>query len=704
MGARVVGGLRGRRRVVLSAGLLTVLGAIGVWVVVGWDSSRDDVRTVTMQAPTATTTEVALSDSPRVDSPTSAPTAVAPTPTPPEVVSTPTPSVVTPTQTPRLAVPTATPEFIRVPAEVHRDGPGMGFSECVASYFDWGPRSDYDVVAWSPDGSEVYFTDRGEIFGLSVDGWRLRLIASARPSSADSNPSSSVGRWTSFAVAPDGSQVVYVGCLGPPTEFRYFDLFRVSRDGTGAERLTATGSTEFYPSWSPDGHRIAFLSDVDTGYANASRMRLYNMAADGTDVRPVLDDDFIVLHQPPQWSPDSQHLAVVRYTLEKRGFAETISQSGRELYVVGSDGAEPRRLAENVVSGPAWSPDGQRLAYARANGDGVALYTIGSDGTGELWITDIPHWRGPRSDSVPAEAWIDTVVWSPDGARILVRSDDAAAFVVTLETGRKAELGLDGVRASAWSPDGSRLALIAGRWRLSGPLMVVTTAADGTDLRMLAEREDPHYSDSKLRTQGGHSVPGTGDAAACRNGGAVPNPDANDQLVRPCVELIRLQQSLVSGDALNWSPERPMARWDGVVVGGSPLAVREMDLSGRGLRGALAVETSWLPHLHTLVLRDNSLDGQIPRAFGQLSDLETLDLSNNQFTGSIPSELGELTKLRTLDLSSNQLSGEIPAWLSELPSLEDVALSGNQFTGCVPRGLPLRDPDALDLPICEPAT
>ena len=59
----------------------------------------------------------------------------------------------------------------------------------------------------------------------------------------------------------------------------------------------------------------------------------------------------------------------------------TITDIGRELYVVGAGGGEPRLLAVNVVSGPSWSPDGQRLAIAQAEVDGVGLYVIGIDGT-----------------------------------------------------------------------------------------------------------------------------------------------------------------------------------------------------------------------------------------------------------------------------------------------------------------------------------
>ena len=296
----------------------------------------------------------------------------------------------------------------------------------------------------------------------------------------------------------------------------------------------------------------------------------------------VLGTEFEVLHEPPQWSPDSRHLAVVLYQPDA-----SPELRGRSLHLVGADGGEPRQLARSVVNGPSWSPDGQWLAYARATADpGVALFIVGTDGTGNRRITDIPSWRAPRRprvDVLHSEAWIDTVAWSPDGTRILVRSDaGSAAFVVTLATGEITELRLDSVRAAAWSPDGTRIGLIGG-WYLRGetsPQIVATIAANGTDLRVLAEQEDPSDAGPKLVAGRGRYVPGPEDTVACRTGGAVPDPDANEWLVEQCVDLIRLRKSLVGGEALNWSPERPMADWQGVVLDGEPpdVGVRELDL------------------------------------------------------------------------------------------------------------------------------
>ena len=610
----------------------------------------------------------------------------------------------------------------------HNDHARLSFDRCTSNNFPWGPRSDYDEVAWSPNGSVVYLTDGGRILAVTADGWRLRQVADARPPNVDS-ALPMVGTWTSFAVAPDGHHLVYVGCRPWPDGTSHsYDLFGVTRDGATASQLTDNSLVEFYPAWSPDGRRIAFLSDAGWSElespAEPRSMGLYTMAADGSDIRPVLGDDFAVLHQPPQWSPDGRHLAVVRYVYKevRRGFAVNFEEIGRELYVVRPDGAKRWRVATDVVSAPSWSPDGQRLAFAQAEVSGVALHTVGMAETNSLRITDIPQWRAPRRSGVPAdedptEAWIDTVAWSPDGTRILVRSNsDHPAFVVSLATGHTRRIGfadppspdglLEGLRAVAWSPDGARIALLARGRFVEGPGVVATVAADGTDLRVLAERENPVYSDSKLLAQRARYVPGPEDEAACRTGGAVPNPDVNEWLVEQCVDLIRVRKSLVGGEALNWNPERPMAEWHGVILGGEPpyVGVRELDLGGRGLRGALRESIPWRPALRVLVLRDNNLDGPIPDGSLNQWDLEVIDLSNNQLTGPIPFRMGGLDRLRILDLSSNQLSGEIPARLAELPNLQEIALAGNQFTGCVPPGLPVRDRDELDLPTCEPGT
>ena len=316
---------------------LVVLVVLGVWLLAGCDARQDESVGVTEGVPTATPSGAVLEETPSGDVPHATPTRAVPE-------ATPTGEVAKEVQAVRVPLP--------VTVEVERSG-GPSFKECGGhGAIRWGPRYDHEVVAWSPDGSTVYFTYGWDLYGVTADGSRLRLIATgALP---DRHPRAGFsGPAPSFTVAPDGRHLAYASCRYPRGRFTRadskvhyagggtFELVRVTVDGRDVERLTVNEAVDHYPAWSPDGRRIAYVSDakllanvLDAALADpprappppqlrsdasAMRVGLFTMAADGTDIRPVLDDDFAVLHQPPAWSPDGRHLAVVRYLEEEAG-------------------------------------------------------------------------------------------------------------------------------------------------------------------------------------------------------------------------------------------------------------------------------------------------------------------------------------------------------------------------------------------------
>ncbi len=154
---------------------------------------------------------------------------------------------------------------------------------------------------------------------------------------------------------------------------------------------------------------------------------------------------------------------------------------------------------------------------------------------------------------------------------------------------------------------------------------------------------------------------------------------SNAGLVSDCRALLVARDALRGAAALNWGPDTPIARWNGIALGGSPQRVTKVKLQKRGLTG------------------------HIPAALGGLEMLEELWLYTNELTGSVPPELGNLTNLRWLFVADNDLGGQIPDGLNSL-SLDRLWLQKNSFTGCVPYNLTLTREYKVDrgLPACAP--
>lgn len=369
-----------------------------------------------------------------------------------------------------------------------------------------GPETRGNFVRWSRDGASIAFyrvEERYEvaegIYQAAANGSAVQRIETLPDSTARRHeinrrfkwPGATAG-WHSFDLSPGGTEVVYSTCATkqlwgesddtrsvrvrdlldyhyhriPDTEF-FYTLVRARTDGTASQRLgrVVLGKAN-YPSWSPDGTRIALRSDgLVTMAADGSSYQRIAIGRDGPDGKPL----WLLERAAPQWSPDSQRLAVTAVWQRR-------PPSWRAVYTVGANGADLRRLVNGAVSEPTWSPDGQRLAYARLSGkqDDIVLATIAADGTDERYVTTIES-RGSR------KAWIRTVAWSPNGA-YLVYSCGLHLCVVRPDgtpVGRT-PAGFSGGSMGAWSPDGTRLAVSGIGHALDGSReLLYTMAPDG---------------------------------------------------------------------------------------------------------------------------------------------------------------------------------------------------------------------------------
>jgi Tol biopolymer transport system component len=265
----------------------------------------------------------------------------------------------------------------------------------------------------------------------------------------------------------------------------------VGLDGRRA-RVDPHPPSPFDGTWSPDGTRIAF-----TGWGADKARGLYVMNPTGTRVRLLFrppepaDGAFL-----PSWSPDGRRLA---FAVDEKG-PWIVSADGR--------GARPlARLGMHVFSGAAaWSSDGGTLAFGAYDAQGgSALYAIRVNGTGLRRLTRKPT-LAERAGGAP----VSDPTWSPDGNRIaFARYADGRAprIEVVMPGGRERVLARG--QYPAWSPDGRRLAFYAtggvglvsadgGRPRLIARVRARRTTAvwtAGGKLLLLFVRQTPYVID-----------------------------------------------------------------------------------------------------------------------------------------------------------------------------------------------------------------
>lgn len=120
--------------------------------------------------------------------------------------------------------------------------------------------------------------------------------------------------------------------------------------------------------------------------------------------------------------------------------------------------------------------------------------------------------------------------------------------------------------------------------------------------------------------------------------------------------------------------------------------------SNPGLVGQIPIAFGGLSNLQSLVLLENGLTGELPTNLGNLFNLKRLVLSGNRFTSQVPSNFGSLRRLLIMDLSRNSLSGTLPFTFGGLDSLLKLDLSNNQLVGNIPNEIGnLKNLTLLDL-------
>jgi len=151
--------------------------------------------------------------------------------------------------------------------------------------------------------------------------------------------------------SPDGKRIAFASNREEGTGFQ---IYLMNADGSGQKRLgDGQPGDNTHPSWSPDGTQIAFQSKRDTNFnIQDDNLDIYVMNSDASDIRQITShpaDD-----SQPSWSPDGRKIAFLS------------ERSGQdEIYVMNPDGTDVEQLTELLVlkSDLGWSSDGRMIIF-----------------------------------------------------------------------------------------------------------------------------------------------------------------------------------------------------------------------------------------------------------------------------------------------------------------------------------------------------
>jgi serine/threonine protein kinase len=263
---------------------------------------------------------------------------------------------------------------------------------------------------------------------------------------------------------PHGGRIAFTCTRGD-----FHQLCMINRDGTGLIQVTDMQASNYYPRFTPDGNALLFASNRNGAFD------LYLLVFNDRNLLQITNRIGNVIS--PDFSPDGRYIV----------FPNRVGNNPTAIWMVNVDGLNPRLVYTGTgdIVATAWSPDGEKIAYAMS---------VGIPQEYEIFVMDA-NGRNHQRISQGLQGIGGSLDWSPDGSHLLIHAGpfgNKDIFRLDVNTGDYVQITNGGNNAGAsYSPDGRFIVFNSLRNNDQADLYIMR--ADGTNEMQLTNHPEPDW-------------------------------------------------------------------------------------------------------------------------------------------------------------------------------------------------------------------